>query len=124
MAKFFIRLTALAALTTSIVLAAIYFVGPKADIAAVQAAEHKIVPVHDHVIGIHVIDNYALLLSWSGTSFDPNLEGDSAFKRISGEQWKPIYVHYKGDQCIELVHRGVPASIAHELCTGWGDVGS
>jgi hypothetical protein len=122
MLKFLTTVTALIAATTTAAPAGIYFVGPKADVAAVQAAEHKIAPSHNNVIGVHVIGDYALLLFWSGSTFAPNLEKHDAFKRSSGERWTRIYTG--SDACNQLARRGVPPAIATRLCSGWGDVGS
>jgi hypothetical protein len=122
MRKFLLALIALTAMANGVVLAGVYFLGSKADIAAVEVAEKQF--VHNHVSGVHVIGNYALVLEWSGTTFDPAHNGYSAFKRISAERWVTIFAHYQGDNCAELVRKGVPASTAHQLCTGWGDVGS
>jgi hypothetical protein len=125
MRKFLLGLAALTAMANGIALAGVYFLGPKADIAAVEVAERQ--SVHNHVSGVHVIGNYALVLEWSGTTFDPAHNGYSAFKRVSAERWMTLYAHHQGPpgyQCPELVRHGVPGSIAHQLCTGWGDVGS
>lgn len=122
MRKFLVGLAALTAMTTGFVFAA--DIGSKADIAAVQAAEHQIPPTHN-IIAVHVVGNYALLLVQAGRSWSSNIpESYVAFKRISGERWTRIYPDNHGDQCTALVQHGVPASIAHQLCTGWGDVGS
>ncbi len=124
MRKFFVALAAFTAATTGLGLAGTYFVGTKADIAAVQALEHRIAPTHNNILGVHVIGNYALLLFWSGTSFSPDLYKHDAFKRISDERWTRIYTGTGVDACSQLVQHGVPASSAHNLCSNWGDVGS
>jgi hypothetical protein len=129
MRKFLVGLAALTAMTTGVVFAGVYFAGSKTDIAAVQAAEHRLSP-SAHIEGVHVVGNYALLLVWWGSSFNNggiNTQTNSAFKRISGERWTMIFAKSGGfgpAGCTALVQHGVPASVAHQLCTGWGDVGS
>jgi hypothetical protein len=126
MKKFLLGLTASIAVTTGLALAGVYYVGSQADIAAVQALEHQIAPTHNHILGVHVAGDYALLLFWSGPDWQRHTQmGDDAFKRISGERWTRIYTPAKGvDTCSQLPQHGVSASVTHQLCSGWGDVGS
>ena len=122
MTKFLVGLVAVIAATAGSALADGYNVGSKADIAGVQAAEHQIAPSHNHVLGVHVDGNYALLLFWAGSNFTPGIEQNDAFKRTSGQRWTRIYSGH--DACTQLVQHGVTAAIEHQLCSGWGDVGS
>ena len=113
MKKFLIGLAALCAATTGVVLAA--DVGSSADVAAVRAVAHQKNP-SDHTFGVHVVGDYALSDWYSGDA-----SGYAAFKRISGEHWKQIDWGGGATDVQDLVQHGVPASIAHKLCTGWGD---
>jgi hypothetical protein len=112
MRRFLVALAASTAVTTGLVFAA--DVGPKADVAAVRAAEHQLAP--NNTIGaVHVVGDYAVL-HWH----TENAGGPAVFKRISGERWDLIM---DGDGAIresDLVQHGVPASIARQLCSGWG----
>lgn len=129
MKKFLVRSVMLTAMTTGVALAGVYFAGPRADIMAVQAAEHRISP-SAHIEGVHVVGDYALLLVWWGSNFNNGgsaTETNSAFKRTSGGRWMMIFPtsgHIGPGVCTTLVRHGVPPSIAQQLCTGWGDVGS
>jgi len=126
MKKFWVGLTLAAAMSAGFASAAVYYVGSKADIAAVQAVERKIAPAHNHILGVHVVGDYALLLFWSGVDWQHHTqEADDAFKRVSGERWTRIYSPAIGaDTCSNLVQRGVPAAVEKQLCSGWGDIGS
>jgi hypothetical protein len=126
MKRFWIGLTLWASMSAAFVSAGVYYVGSKADTAAVQAAESKIAPAHNHILGVHVVGDYALLLFWSGVDWQHHSqESYDAFKRSSGERWTRIYSPALGvDTCSHLVQQGVPAAVEKQLCSGWGDVGS
>lgn len=109
----FAALAAFAAVTTGLVLAA--DVGSSADVAGVRAAAHQKSP-KSHTYGVHVVGNYALI-DWD----EGEASGYAAFKRISGEQWRQIDWGGGATDVNDLVQHGVPASIAHQLCSGWGD---
>jgi len=122
MTKFLAGLISAVALTAGSALGDGYDVGSKADIVAVQTEEHRIAPSHNHVLGVHVDGNYALLLFWAGTTFTPGIEQHDAFKRTSGQHWTRIYSGQYA--CTQLVKHGVTPAVEHQLCSGWGDVGS
>jgi hypothetical protein len=123
MKKFVLLFVASSAAMTGFALAQ-SFVGPKVDIAAVQTTEHRLSP-GAHINAVNVQGDYALILFWSGKTFSPDLDRFDAFKRSSGERWTRLYAGAKwGNHCTLLVQDGVSASVAHKLCTGWGDVGS
>jgi hypothetical protein len=89
-------------------------VGPKADVAAVKAAEHQKFP-GDSVGDVHVVGNYALL-QWYG---NPEGSGPRAFKRVSGETWKNILSDGGVVGVSNLVQSGIPKATAQKLCSGW-----
>jgi hypothetical protein len=85
-------------------------VGPKADVAAVRAA---VIHRSQKPLGVHVSGDYALLEFNDGET-----DGVSAYKRISGEHWKPIADSNLLSVPI-LVQSGVPRAVAQRLCSGW-----
>jgi hypothetical protein len=108
----FVLLAFAFALTSAAVLAA--DAGPPADVAGVRAASHRIDPKR-HVSGVHVVGNYALT-DW----YEGEASGYAAFKRASGERWRQIDFGGGVELQSLLVQKGVPASIARKLCSGWG----
>jgi hypothetical protein len=89
--------------------------GPKADVAAVRAAEisawkHAPHPITVSVSDVHVIGSYAVL----GWKFS-EAEGMSAYKRVSGEKWKRIESGGGALDANILIHDGVPPAIARRL---------
>lgn len=112
MKKFFAALVASCAMMTATVLAA--DVGPRADVAAVRAVSLQKNP-GNHVAGVHVVGNYALIDWYGGEA-----SGYAAYKRVSGERWQQIdWGGGATDPTLESQH-GVPISIARQLCAGWG----
>jgi hypothetical protein len=91
------------------------FVRPKADIAAVRAAQLELAP-NDHVRKIYVAGDYALL-GWY--MLPEGAGGIVAYKRISGERWKRIYSDGTLFDVSTLVQHGVPSSVARQLCSGF-----
>jgi hypothetical protein len=90
-----------------------WFVGSKADVAGVQAAQHQF-DAGSKVAGIHVAGDYALLQWYSEAS------GSNVFKRVSGEHWKEVAGGGRPVNSVSnLVQNGIPASIAKQLCSGW-----
>jgi hypothetical protein len=89
-------------------------IGPKADTAAVRAAMlevmHGMGPAGvGHMDVVHVVGNYAII-----TEYAPG--GPFPFKRISDEHWQLI----SNDELPSidmLIHAGVPASVAKQLCS-------
>jgi hypothetical protein len=112
MRKFLVGLAALTAVTTGLVFAA--DVGPKADVAAVRAAVRQLSPKYT-ISGVHVVGDYAVL-HW----YTEHAAGPAVFKRISGERWKKIMGGGGAITVSAIVHLGVPASAARQLCSGWG----
>jgi len=85
-------------------------IGPKADVAALRAA---VSAKAQRLQTVHVVGNYALL-EWS----DPNEDGVSVYKRISGERW--TFVTDSNLFSVPLlVQAGVPETVARGLCAGW-----
>jgi hypothetical protein len=113
MKKFLRALAAMCAVSTAVVLAA--DVGSSADVAAVRAAAHQKNP-SDHTFGVHVVGDYALTDWYGGEA-----SGYAAFKRISGEHWKQIDWGGGATDPQLLAQKGIPVSIARQLCSGWGD---
>jgi hypothetical protein len=111
MKNFLVGLVAFIAVTTGVILAA--DVGPKADVAAVRAAQLQKDP-SNKIGGVHVIGNYAFV-QWYGEG-----SGSATYKRVSGKQWKRIDVEGGVTGMSQLTKAGVPASIARQLCSGWG----
>ena|SRR5271165_5085572 len=110
MRRFLVGLAALTAVTTGLAFAA--DVGPKADVAAVRATEHKLYPRYI-TYAVRVVGDYALL-GWDCCKV---ASGQDVFKRISGERWNRI-AHGGGAMALnDLVHLGVPASVASQLCS-------
>jgi hypothetical protein len=112
-------LTALTAMMTGSVFSADageWFVGPTADVAALRAAAHQLSP-NKTISGVHVVGDYALL----GWELDDLATGQFVFKRISGERWNKISAGGGGGAIgvDGIVHLGVPASVAKQLCSGW-----
>jgi hypothetical protein len=126
MKKSLIAFAAMAALTsamTATVFAADtgkWMSGPKTDIAGVSASQ-KIVwganTARATIIGMHVAGDYALDV-WSQ---DHICCPSAVFKRVAGERWVKV-TQSGGDSPLpesDIVHSGVPTSIAHQLCSGW-----
>jgi len=107
-----ISLVALTVLTTGIAFAA--DVGPNADVAAVRATYNRQFP-KGHVDAVHVDSDYALL-DW----YTQESGGYALYKRTSGERWKQIDFSGGATTVSLVAQHGVPASIAHKLCSGWG----
>lgn len=89
--------------------------GPKADVAAIRAAEiaawkHAPHPIAVKVTDVHVVGDYAVL----GWGFS-QAEGMSAYKRVAGEHWKRIESGGGAFDANVLIHDGVPPSIARQL---------
>jgi len=110
--KFTIWLVALTVLATGSALAA--DVGPKADVAAVRATSNQKAPSR-HVDAVHVAGDYALL-DW----YDQESGGYALYKRTSGEHWKQIDFSGGVTSVSLMAEHGVPTSIGHKLCVGWG----
>jgi hypothetical protein len=111
--KILIGLVAISALSIGWAVADSAFgpdVGPKADVAAVRAA---VVRRSQKPLGVHVSGDYALLEFSDGEN-----DGVSAYKRVSGERWKPIADSNLLSVSI-LVDDGVPRAVARRLCSGW-----
>jgi hypothetical protein len=105
---------ATAAFACSALISSAADVGPKADVAAVRAAEHQKFP-KDSIGDVHVVGNYALL-QWYG---NPEGSGPRAFKRVSGEKWTNIYADGGVTGVSILVQHGIPSATAKKLCSGW-----
>ncbi|HXW77487.1 MAG TPA: hypothetical protein VEJ20_08765 [Candidatus Eremiobacteraceae bacterium] len=87
-----------------------FFVGSAADIAGIKAS----LPAGDGASGIHVDGNFALL-----QMYDQHVSWPSVYRRVSGEHWK-LLVPGGGVMGIsQMTHGGVPAAIAHKICSGW-----
>ena len=111
--RFLIGLALFSAVMASGVLAA--DVGSRADVAAVRAAAHQKSPT-SQTYGVHVVGDYALI-DW----IEGDAAGYAAFRRTSGERWKRIDWGGGATDVNDLVQHGVPAPVAYQLCTGWGD---
>jgi hypothetical protein len=109
--KFLLGLVALSVVTTGLVFAA--DVGPKADVAAVRAAQLQKIK-GGQTGDVHVVGNYALVQWYWGEA-----SGAAAFKRSSGERWSRILAGGGASPVVVLVAAGIPASIARQLCSGW-----
>jgi len=110
--KFVTGLVVLTVLTTGSAFAA--DVGPKADVAAVRAASNQKFPSR-HVDAVHVVGDYALL-DW----YDQESGGYALYKRTSGERWNQIDFSGGVTNVSLMAQHGVPTSIGHKLCLGWG----
>jgi hypothetical protein len=113
MIKLIAGLAVFAAVLTGVARAA--NVGPPADVAAVRAAVHQKFPT-THILGLHVVGDYALI-DW----YEGEASGYGAFKRVAGKHWKELDWGGGADDVNGLVKSGIPASIARKLCSGWGD---
>jgi hypothetical protein len=94
-------------------------VGPKADVAAVIAAQSKHRTgdkfMRDmRIDGVHVVGNYALF-QW----FGDESAGFGVYKRTSGEVWKQLESTGGAESENELARLVQSKSLAHELCSGW-----
>jgi hypothetical protein len=116
-------LAACAAAMTATVIAADagkWMSASKADIAGVSAAQKQLWGANLNramIIGMHVDGDYALDVWNQSHICCPS----AVFKRIEGERWTRI-TKSGGDSPLpesDIVHSGVPASIAHQLCSGW-----
>ena len=88
------------------------YVGPAADVAAVKATMERRPGVK--VEGAHVAGDFALI-EWA----KGDAEAPEVLKRISGDRWKLILDGGGVMPVSAMVHAGVPAPIAHELCSNW-----
>ncbi len=113
MKNFVLGLFAVVLLATGLALAA--DVGPKADVAAVKATALQKNP-GSHFLGVHVVGDYALTDWYQGEA-----SGYGAYKRVSGETWKQVDWGGGAITVDLLAKDGIPASTAHQLCSGWGD---
>jgi hypothetical protein len=102
------------AMVCSLLAASAADVGPKADVAAVKAAEHQKF-TKDSIGDVHVVGDYALL-QWYG---NPEGSGPRAFKRASGGKWTNVYADGGVTGVSILVQHGIPAATAKKLCSGW-----
>ena len=109
MRKLLVALAASTAVTTGLVFAA--DVGPKADVAAVRAAEHQQAP-NNTMDAVRVVGDYAVL-HW----YTKHAGGSAVFKRISHERWKMIMGGGGAIREGDLIQHGVPTSIARQLCS-------
>jgi hypothetical protein len=119
----FAAIAALSATMTATVFAADagkWMVGSKADIAGVTAAQMQVWganPERGKIMGMHVVGDYALDVWTELHICCPS----AVFKRVSAERWKRV-TGSGGDSPLPMaiiLNGGVPASIAHRLCSGW-----
>jgi len=106
--KYLVAFIVSAVATAGLVFAA--SVGPKADVAAVRAAEHQLAP-NNTIVAVHVVGDYAVLHWRTG-----HAGGAAIFKRVSGERWNLIMGGGGALRESSLVQDGVPASVARQLC--------
>ncbi len=111
MRKFLVGLATLTAVTTGFVFAA--DIGPKADVTALRAMAKT---PNNTISAVHVVGDYALVFLYT-----KYITQSPAFKRISGERWKQIMAGAETTMSVSnLIRAGVPASVANQLCSGWG----
>jgi hypothetical protein len=106
-----ITITAMFLAISAVAVAASF--GPAADIAAVRATHHQVKPAQQ-VGEVHVVGNYSVLEASSG-----NADWVAFYKRVSGERWRLVDETGGMYAPSDLVHFGVPASVAHQLLSNW-----